>query len=461
MQSKDNTRIFSGASPSEVMEDLQPLVNFQEEGISVENLNQMLDERLLPHLMKYNHPGFLSMFNDIPEDGAMIGAKLALEYNQGVTDWYVSPGGAMLEELCVKALCSLFRLEAGSDGTFMYSGTYANQEALYLALHWKAEQEGFDFAKEGLKGFEHPEKLVVLTSFDAHFSLKHAVRMLGLGEKNLITLNVDSNRRIDILQLQKSVNQLQETHDIFCVVATTGTTSTGSIDNVLELSKLCQRIGAWLHVDGAYGLAYSLVPEYRDRFFGIEFADSVSWDPHKQFGIPIPNSILFVRRKEDFNRMSLRSDYIYREGESVPSPGLKSPPSTRPFSALSLVTSIKFQGISKIQERLRSPLQAIETIYNSLKSDLEIELCNEPETGILCFRILNKHISEDQMNDFLKEIYEEVITSGKHSISFTKLDDKVVLRLVAITPTSAETLMTTITYVKEKAELVASRGLQS
>ncbi|OLS32135.1 MAG: hypothetical protein HeimAB125_12100, partial [Candidatus Heimdallarchaeota archaeon AB_125] len=282
-----------------------------------------------------------------------------------------------------------------------------------------------------------------------------------LGEKNLITLNVDSNRRIDILQLQKSVNQLQETHDIFCVVATTGTTSTGSIDNVLELSKICQRIGAWLHVDGAYGLAYSLVPEYRDRFFGIEFADSVSWDPHKQFGIPIPNSILFVRRKEDFNRMSLLSDYIYREGESVPSPGLKSPPSTRPFSALSLVTSIKFQGISKIHERLRSPLQAIETIYNSLKSDLEIELCNEPETGILCFRILNKHISEDQMNDFLKEIYEEVITSGKHSISFTKLDDKVVLRLVAITPTSAETLMTTITYVKEKAELVASRGLQS
>lgn len=461
MQSKDNTRIFSGASPSEVMEDLQPLVNFQEEGISVENLNQMLDERLLPHLMKYNHPGFLSMFNDIPEDGAMIGAKLALEYNQGVTDWYVSPGGAMLEELCVKALCSLFRLEAGSDGTFMYSGTYANQEALYLALHWKAEQEGFDFAKEGLRGFEHPERLVVLASFDAHFSLKHAVRMLGLGEKNLLTLNVDSNRRIDGLQLQKSVNQIKETHDIFCIVATTGTTSTGSIDNVLEISKLCQRIGAWLHVDGAYGLAYSLVPEYRSRFFGIEFADSVSWDPHKQFGIPIPNSILFVRRKEDFNRMALRSDYIYREGEGVPSPGLKSPPSTRPFSALSLVTSIKFQGISKIQERLRSPLQAIDIIYNSLRSDLEIELCNEPETGILCFRILNKHISEDQMNDYLKEIYEEVINGGEHSISFTKLDDKAVLRLVAITPTSAETLMTTITYVKEKAELVASRGLQS
>ncbi|MCG3220607.1 MAG: aspartate aminotransferase family protein [Candidatus Heimdallarchaeota archaeon] len=461
MQKKDKELIFSGASPTKVMEDLQPLVDFQEEGISTEKLNQMLEEKLLPHLMKYNQPGFLSMFNDFPEKGAKMGAKLALEYNQGVTDWYVSPGGAMLEELCIKALCSLFKLDAESDGTFMYSGTYANQEALYLALHWKAEQKGFDFAQEGFKGFENPERLVVLTSIDAHFSLKHAVRILGLGEKNLLTLKVDENRRIDIPKMEEAITKLHENHDIFCVVVTTGTTSTGSIDNVQQISKVCQRIGAWLHVDGAYGLAYSLVPEYKERFRGIELADSVSWDPHKQFGTPIPNSVLFVRRKEDFNRMALRSDYIYREGESVPSPGLKSPPSTRPFSALPLVTSIKYQGISKILERLRSPLQAIEAVYNLLKTDSEIELCNKPETGIICFRIKDEQISENQMNHFLKLVYEEVISGRKHSISFTKLGDKAVLRLVAITPTTAETLMKTVSYVKKKARIIASRGVLS
>ncbi len=458
MQNKDEAIIFSGATPNKVKEDLQPLVNFQEEGISLDKLKHILKERLLPHLMKYNHPGFLSMFNDVPEEGAKLGAEVALEFNQGVTDWYVSPGGAMLEELCIQALCSLFGLGSESDGTFMYSGTYANQEALYLALHWKAEQEGFDFSQEGLKGFKHPERLVVLTSADAHFSLKHAVRMLGLGDKNLLTLNVDENRRIDILQMQKEVDKLQENHDIFCVVATTGTTSTGSIDNVQQISSLCQKISAWLHVDGAYGLAYSLVPEYRERFAGIESADSVSWDPHKQFGTPIPNSILFVRHKEDFNRMALRSDYIYREGEDVPSPGLKSPPSTRPFSALPLVTSIRYQGITKIQERLRSPIQAIESIYNKLKTDSEIELCNEPETGIICFRIINTQVPSIQMNQFHKLIYDEVISTGKHSISFTKLGDTAVLRLVAITPTTAEILMKTITYVKEKAISIINRG---
>jgi hypothetical protein len=65
------------------------------------------------------------------------------------------------------------------------------------------------------------------------------------------------------------------------------------------------------------------------------------------------------------------------------------------------------------------------------------------------------------MNEYLKVIYEEIIIEGKHSISLTKLDDKAVLRIVAISPTDSETLMNTITYVKEKARLVAEKGLES
>ncbi len=461
MVEEDKVLIYSGASLMQVKEDLKSLVDFQKEGKSIENLKLMIEEKLLPHLMNYNNPGFLSMFNDFPEKGAKFGAEIALEYNQGVTDWHVSPGGAMLEELCIKALCTLFGLDSNSDGTFMYSGTYANQEALYLALHWKAEQEGFDLAKEGLQGFDNLEKLTVLSSVDAHFSLKHAVRMLGLGERILLTLEVDDNRRIDVNQMRKTIDALQDEHDIFCVVVTTGTTSTGSIDPVCPIYNISRSIKAWMHVDGAYGLAYSLIPEYKENFSGIELADSVSWDPHKQFGAPIPNSVLFVRRKEDFNRMALRSDYLYREGEITPSPGLKSPPSTRPFSALSIVTSIQYQGISKIVERLSSPLLAVRTLYEKLSTDSEVELCHKPDTGILCFRIKSKFISADQMNQFQKQIYKRTNLEGKHSISFTKLGEKVVLRIVAISPTTAETLMKTISYVKDIAKSIGNRGESS
>ncbi|MFX0173100.1 MAG: hypothetical protein ACFE9L_14400, partial [Candidatus Hodarchaeota archaeon] len=146
--------IYSGASLQKITADLKPLVDFQDEGISLEMLSELIDKRLIPHLMNYNHSGFQSLFNFFPEKGAKYGAQIALTYNQGVTNYQVSPGAVVLEELSCEALCNLFGLSKGSDATFMYCGTYSNQSALYLALHWTAEQRfGFNFAELGLSGF--------------------------------------------------------------------------------------------------------------------------------------------------------------------------------------------------------------------------------------------------------------------------------------------------------------------
>ncbi|NHJ49344.1 MAG: hypothetical protein FK733_16260, partial [Asgard group archaeon] len=146
MNKHSNIPICSKASPEEIISDLKPLVVFQDDGLSLKNLEKLIEKHLIPHLMRYDQPGFQSMFNGFPEEGAEFGAKIALSFNQGVTNWQVSPGGVVLEEMCCKALCQLFGFSPDSDATFMYSGTYGNQEALYLALHKKAEKEGFNLA---------------------------------------------------------------------------------------------------------------------------------------------------------------------------------------------------------------------------------------------------------------------------------------------------------------------------
>ena len=452
MRKHSKLPIYSGASPEKVAADLEPLIDFQEEGISIKTLSHLIEERLLPHLMRYDRPEFQSMFNYFPEEGAEFGARIALLYNQGVTNWQVSPGGAMLEELCGEALCRLFGLFPGSDATFMYSGTYANQEALYLALHWKAEKEGFDFTRKGLKGFPDPTRLAIIASRDAHFSLKHAVRILGLGEESLVPLEVDRNRRIDVSLMEQALSQIRKKRDVFCAVATAGTTSTGSVDPIPPLAETCRKLGAWLHVDGAYGLAYSLVPQWKPLFAGLELADSASWDPHKQFGVPIPNSLLFVRRRDDFKRMTLYGDYFNPESQGEPNPGLKSPPSTRPFSALPLVTSLRYQGLKKVVERLRSPLETIKALAEKLKEEEDIELCHQPDTGILCFRIIPQGIPEDKLSHLQKNIYEKIMAEGKRTISVTKLDDKTVLRLVAVSSSvTLNSLLETISCVRRLA----------
>lgn len=445
---KNNKSVYSGASPEEVAGDLRSLVDFKDEGINKKDLEELIKKKLLPHLMHYNLPGFQSMFNAFPEEGAEMGAKIAVDYNQGVTNWQVSPGGAMLEELCVKSLCRLFGLSNSSDATFMYCGTYANQQALYLALNKKAEKEGFNFACKGINGFQNPGKLKMLCSGEAHFSIKHAVRILGLGEDSIITIDVDHNMRMDVKSLDETVSNIYNKNDIFCVVATTGTTSSGSVDPVCDIAEICINNKIWLHVDGAYGLTYSLVPEWSHLFKGIEYADSLTWDPHKQLGIPIPNSVLFLKNKEDFNRMALHSAYFNLEGIQEPNPGIKSPPSTRPFSALPLVCSFKYQGMKKVIERLKAPLDAVKFASEYIKRHYEIELSHEPDTGILCFRIIPQNMPENQYNTLQKFLYETVKKEGKKSIAITQTGDKSVLRIVAISPVvTNDAILETLSYL--------------
>lgn len=445
--------IFSGASPEQVAEDLRPLVDFEEEGLSLAALRQLLEKKLLPHLMNYDLTTFQSMFNTIPEEGAKFGAVIALQYNQGVTNWQVSPGGAMLEELCSKALCRLFGFARDADATFMYCGTYANQQALYLALHRQAEIEGFDLNQKGLQGFKNPGRLAVLTSEDAHISLKHAVRALGVGEQGLIPLKVDENRRIDIDNMREKLDELNRKRDIFCVIATAGTTSSGSVDPIMPIAKICQESDIWLHVDGAYGFAYCLVPEWEHFYQGRELADSVSWDPHKQLGVPIPNSVLFLRRREDFGRMTIFGNYFNPEEDPKPNPGLKSPPTTRPFSALSIVTSLRYQGKNKLIERLRAPLAAIKETAGRIKEEQGVELMLSPDTGILCFRVIPEGFPREGLNDLQEYIYDRIMNEGTGTISKTKLGKDTVLRLVAISPLlTADDLMETIGYARSVAK---------
>jgi len=429
-----NKKIYSGATPEAVRRDLAPLVDFGEQGTPLAEVGRLIDERLAPHLADYGLPSFHSFFNTPPEAGAELGAAAALRHNQGVTNWQVSPGGAVLEEMCGEALVRLFGFPETAEATFMYCGTYANQQALYLALHRKAEDRGFDLAAKGLRGFGKPERLAVAVSEQAHFSIRHAVRMLGLGEDSLIRIPVDGRQRMNVEALGEVLSNKRIREDVFAVVATTGTTSTGAVDPVDAVVDLCEGTRIWVHADGAYGLAYALVPEFGPLFAGFERADSVTWDPHKQLGAPIPSSVLFVKRREEFRRMAIYGEYFNREGDPRPNPGLRSAPSTRPMSALALVASLKHQGLAGVRERLRAPLAAISGFAEALAGAPDVEVCHIPDTGILCLRLVPEGVAAERLDALQVRIYERMQASGERSVGITRINGRIALRFVAVSP---------------------------
>lgn len=452
-------KFFSGSTPAQVAEDLTPLLAFQAEELDLADLETLVNQRLMPHLLRYDLPQFQSMFNGYPSPEAALGGQIMLETNQGVTNWQVSPGGAMLEEMCAQALCRLFGLGSDADATFMYSGTYANQQAVYLALHRFAERQGFSLAKKGVAGFTNPNRLAVIVSEDAHFSIKHAVRLLGLGEQSIIKVPVDENYRLDVDALQAVVNTIDR--DIFCVFATTGTTSTGAVDPILPLVDICHELEAWLHVDGAYGYAYRLVPEWAHLFDGHDLADSICWDPHKQLGAPIPSSLLFVRDGADFDRMALHSDYFNRADDVEPNPGLKSPPSTRGMAVLPLVTTLLGQGLTRIVADLQIPLQAVRQLADYLQTQADFELCHQPDLGILCFRLIppESNLPSTEQDALQRQLYDRTMASGERSISMTNLNGRIVLRVVSVSAHTkfADYLETIEALRRIGADLINSR----
>jgi glutamate/tyrosine decarboxylase-like PLP-dependent enzyme len=335
----------------------------------------------------------------------------------------------------------------------MYCGTYANQQALYMALHRRAEQRGFDLARRGLAGFDDPSALAVVASEHAHLSLRHAVRMLGLGEQSLVLVPAGRNHRLDPDRLRTTLESLAGGHDVFAIVLTAGNTATGSVDPILPAVRLCRGLGTWLHVDGAYGLAYSLVHEFRPLFEGFARADSVSWDPHKQMGVPVPNSVLFVRRKADFARMAIYGEYFNRKDDPAPNPGLKSPPTTRPMAALPLVASLRHQGLDRVIARLKGPCLAVRGLARRLRGEPDIDLVNDPDTGILCFRMTPPGCSPDRLDALQKRLFERITAEGRRSISITRIHGRVVLRLVAISPAVTErALWKTVVRLRELAK---------
>ena len=108
MGKKEKIPIYSGAGPEKVAVALRELMDFQDEGMSLPALEDLITQKLIPHFVRYDLPEFHSLYNFFPEEGAEFGAKIALHYNQGVTNWIVSPGAVMVEELCTQAFCRMF-----------------------------------------------------------------------------------------------------------------------------------------------------------------------------------------------------------------------------------------------------------------------------------------------------------------------------------------------------------------
>ena len=247
--------------------------------------------------------------------GFVIGGSLpvALAADWLVSTWdqnagihVISPLAAALEEIAARWLLDLFDLPRDSGVGFVTGCQMAHFTCLAAARHGVLRRAGWDVETEGLNG---APRIHVVASDEAHVTVDVALRYLGLGTRALVHVEADKQGRMRADRLRELLPTLQGP---VIVCAQAGNVNTGAFDPLREIGEIARAHGAWLHVDGAFGLwARASADEVlRERADGIELADSWATDAHKWLNVPYDSGIAIVRHAED-HRAAMTSTAAY------------------------------------------------------------------------------------------------------------------------------------------------------
>lgn len=261
----------------------------------------MLDEIGSPATMAMAGPRFFGFVTGGSLPVALAANWLAGAWDQNSAFYHVVPGAAKLEQIALRWLLELFGLPETCSGAFVTGATMANFTALAAARHAVLARAGWDIEADGLFG---APPIVVVVGQEVHPTLVKSLGLLGLGRSRLVRVPVDGQGRMRADALPRLRGPA-----IVCVQA--GNLNTGAFDPVGAICQQVQADGAWVHVDGAFGLWAAAAPSLAPLADGMQQADSWATDAHKWLNVPYDSGLAFVRDTVALPAaMAIAADYL-------------------------------------------------------------------------------------------------------------------------------------------------------
>jgi aromatic-L-amino-acid decarboxylase len=362
-------------------------------------------------------PGFLAY---IPGGGlfaASLADLLSTTIDRYVNLWSEAPVAAQIENNVVRWLCDLFDYPPGSRGVLTSGGSMANFSAIVAARKDRLPE---DFLSGTLYVSEH-----------VHASVTKAAMLAGFPVRNVRHVPADPSLRIDLTALEERVAADRAAGlTPFAVVGTAGTTNTGAVDPLDEVADIAEREGLWFHVDGAYGGFFQLTERGRERFRGIERADSITLDPHKGMFLPYGTGALVVREGQKLRDAHHVGTSAYLQdlaGDAdIPNFAEYSAELSRDFRGLRVWFPLQLHGVSAFREALDEKLDLTEHLYEELKADPNLEVPWSPDLTVVPFRV------RDGDDDANRVLLSAINASGRVFVSSTVLDGRYTIRVCIV-----------------------------
>lgn len=281
-------------------------VPLQDEAASPDEVLQQLDEVGSPATMAMAGPRFFGFVMGGSLPAALAANWLAAAWDQNSCFYKVTPATAALEQIALRWLVDILRLPPSSGGAFVTGTTVANFTALAAARHAVLANVGWNVEADGLFG---APPITVVAGAEAHPTVFKALGMLGLGRSRVVRVPVDRQGRMRLAALPPMSGPT-----IVCVQA--GNVNTGAFDPIGGVCARAHEAGAWVHVDGAFGLWAAAAPSRAGLAAGIADADSWATDMHKWLNVPYDSGVAFVRDPDALRAaMAITAEYLPSESE--------------------------------------------------------------------------------------------------------------------------------------------------
>ncbi|MEA2372939.1 MAG: aromatic-L-amino-acid/L-tryptophan decarboxylase [Solirubrobacteraceae bacterium] len=389
-----------------------------------ELLQQTADDVLAP-MSRLAHPGYFAFIPASSTFPGALGDLIAGALDIDAGSWMAAAGPSQVELVVLDWFKSWIGYPAQAAGILVSGGSAANVTALACA-------------REALLG-PMSDRVVAYTSDQTHSSVAKAARLLGFRPDQVRILPTDGEHRLRLDALIGAIDaDAEDGRQPLLVSANAGSTNTGAVDQLVDLSAICRERGMWLHADAAYGGFAALTERGRDRLAGLELADSVTLDPHKWLYQPIECGCLLVREghllKDAF---TINPDYLadYKSEEvNFADLGLQL---TRTSRALKIWLSFNYYGTDAFRRAIDRSLDLAQLAERHVADAPTLELLSPATLGIICFRRRVDGVHDEatiaQVNADLVAGFE---ATGRGLVSSTRLHGKYAIRLCVMNHTS-------------------------
>jgi L-2,4-diaminobutyrate decarboxylase len=394
------------------------------------------------------HPRYLGHQCAAPLPLAALLGMVADLLNNSTAIYEMGPVATAMELALVQWLAGRVGfLPAVAGGLLTHGGSVGNLTALLAARQASVPADVWE------EGCQAGPELCLVASDQAHYSVRRAAQIMGLGGRNVIVIPTDAHYRMRVDLLEGALDQAAaQGRQVVAVVASAGSTATGAIDPLAAIAGLCEARNLWLHVDAAHSGAMVVSDRLRPALQGIERAHSVVIDTHKMLMMPsLATAVLFRDGDHAYEAFSQQASYLFDQAarQEWHNLGHRTLECTKPFLSLNLYVALQVLGTDAFAQFVERSHDLASRFAARIQSRPGWELAVPPEGNIVCFRYLPAGTADvDALQSTLRDT---IVQSGTFHLVKTVLRGATYLRTTLINPLTTdadlETLLATVETV--------------